>query len=60
MKKAKCGQGTLEYVIIFAAVVGVMVFVAGWVNDKISNNPGGSYKHLRDQMADKLTIKIVP
>ena len=43
------GQGTLEYVIIFAAVVAAIIIVANVLRPKI----WGSYGHLKDELNAK-------
>ncbi len=41
MKKAGFGQSTLEYVIIFAIVAGVIIIVAGRLKPKVQGAYGG-------------------
>jgi len=50
MKKFSKGQGTLEYVIILAAVVAAIIVVANALRPKIQN----SYDTLGDKMEAKV------
>jgi len=50
MKRFKRGQGTLEYVIILAAVVGAIIAVAAMLKPKIQT----SYSTLTDKVQTKV------
>lgn len=50
MKKFRKGQGTLEYVIILAAVVGAIIAVAAMLRQKIPT----SYDELSTNMSNKI------
>ncbi|MDD5500963.1 MAG: class III signal peptide-containing protein [Candidatus Omnitrophica bacterium] len=50
MKKFRKGQGTLEYVIILAAVVGAIIAVGSMLKPKLNS----SYSELADKMQDKV------
>jgi len=53
MKKLRSGQGTLEYVIILAAVVGAIIMVASMLKGKMSDK-GAAYDTLSTTMGDKI------
>ncbi|MEK7308306.1 MAG: class III signal peptide-containing protein [Nitrospirota bacterium] len=50
--KNSLGQGTLEYVIILAAVVAAVIFAAGYIKSNLSSGKG--YDKLADQAATKI------
>ncbi len=50
MKKFRRGQGTLEYVIILAAVVGAIIAIATMLKPKLYN----SYDTLSTTMKEKI------
>jgi len=55
MKSFRRGQGTLEYVIILAAVVAAIIVVANALKPKIQ----GAYNTLGDKMQNKVDdVKI--
>ncbi|MEK7308307.1 MAG: hypothetical protein AAB089_04480 [Nitrospirota bacterium] len=56
--KNSLGQGTLEYVIILAAVVAAMIVVSGYIRGKIggtsNTDTSGGYQHLTKQSVDEI------
>jgi Flp pilus assembly pilin Flp len=50
MLKSRKGQGTLEYVIILAAVVGAIIAVGTLLKPKLND----SYDNLSEKMKDKI------
>ncbi len=54
MKSFRKGQGTLEYVIILAAVIGAIILVATIVKAKLGDT-GGAYDSLTTTMKNKVT-----
>jgi len=50
MKKLRSGQGTLEYVIILAAVVGAIIIIAGYVKSNLNRG----YTDLGGKMESKV------
>ncbi|MCK9432778.1 MAG: class III signal peptide-containing protein [Candidatus Omnitrophica bacterium] len=51
MLRLRKGQGTLEYVIILAAVVGAIIAVGALLKPKLKT----SYDDLSDKMVDKVS-----
>jgi uncharacterized protein (UPF0333 family) len=60
MKKPKLGQSSIEYVIVFAVVVGALIMVAGRFFPKVRD----TYSVLATKMHDKVfpppTVSQVP
>ncbi|MEK7308308.1 MAG: hypothetical protein AAB089_04485 [Nitrospirota bacterium] len=54
MKRARCGQSTLEYVIILAAVVGAIILAAGVIKTKLTGTDAQGYKQLTNSMRTKI------
>ena len=52
MKKARRGQSTLEYIVLFAIVVGIIIVVAGKLKPKIQ----GAYSHLSAGIQSKVKV----
>ena len=50
MKKFRNGQGTLEYVIILACIIGAIIAVAAMLKPKILS----SYTNLTNQTVEKI------
>ena len=46
-RKRKRGQSTLEYILVFTAIVGAIIFVA---NNVIKNRVQSVYTHMGDQL----------
>ena len=54
MRRFRKGQGTLEYVIILAAVVAAIIVVANALRPKIQD----SYANLGDKMKNKIVSDV--